>query len=787
MTRLGRQAVALMKRAREEIAELDGDQTVTRLRRRAASVASLLETVSAAQVFDIIEEIPIGVSLYDEHDRLVRFNRKALEIAGPNFDAYRVGRTFEDILRDAIGVGIVNPARGRAEAYIAERMHRHRNPGEPFEFQSGDMWVQVNEHVVPGLGTIVFHIDLTEQKKVQTALERSEQRFRDYAESASDWMWETDADHRYVYHGALDQIDGAHMDYFVSPLGRTRWEIAGVADPDSDALWRDYVATLRARRPFRDFRYSMGGADGVPIQHYRVNGKPIYDEDGNFVGYRGTAAIETEAVEREKALHLRQNQLYEAVERVQVGVALYDEHDLLVSRNHVERDFGRQADVVKPGTHFLDILRAGTHGGLYPDAVGREEAFIAERYERHRNPQGPFEYRRGGGWTMVNEHRFANGSTIAVYTDITKIKEAEEALRSSEAKFRHLVQDSLQGVCIHRDLKPLFVNQAFADIFGYDTPEDILAVGSLYDLFPPDRADAMRQRAVERQAGARGVETLIQPALRRNGEQIYIQSRLGRIDWEGEPALQVTVIDVTEREMMVRLKDEFVSTVSHELRTPLTSISGALGLIASGMAGHVPPKVRELIDIANNNAERLVRLIGDLLDIQKIESGQIGGRWVVVPVPALLQAAADSNRGFAERNKIEIRVADSLPDVQVEGDMDQLMQVMTNLLSNAVKFSPPGTCIEIASALEGESVAITVTDQGPGIPPEYRDRIFDKFVQVEATDARRRGGTGLGLSISRALVEHHGGTLAYVDHEGGARFRVVLPRYRVAPAEKAAE
>ena len=115
----------------------------------------------------------------------------------------------------------------------------------------------------------------------------------------------------------------------------------------------------------------------------------------------------------------------------------------------------------------------------------------------------------------------------------------------------------------------------------------------------------------------------MQQAVRRTGEPFYVESRLGRIEWEGAPALQVSVIDVTDRETMTRLKDEFVSTVSHELRTPLTSISGALGLIASGMAGHVPPKIRELIDIANNNAERLVRLIGDILDVQKIESGRI--------------------------------------------------------------------------------------------------------------------------------------------------------------------
>jgi len=240
--------------------------------------------------------------------------------------------------------------------------------------------------------------------------------------------------------------------------------------------------------------------------------------------------------------------------------------------------------------------------------------------------------------------------------------------------------------------------------------------------------------------------------------------------------MQVSVIDVTERETMTRLKDEFVSTVSHELRTPLTSISGALGLIASGMAGHVPPKVKELIEIANNNAERLVRLIGDILDVQKIESGRIGGTHVAIQVAQLLETAADANRGLAENNDLSINVVDDTRGAKVVGDLDQLMQVMTNLLSNAIKFSPRKGKIEVMASRRGGQIEIAVSDQGPGVPPEYRDSVFEKFVQVESTDTRARGGTGLGLSICRSLVEHHGGSMGYEDvASGGARFWFRLP------------
>ncbi|NQV79556.1 MAG: HAMP domain-containing histidine kinase, partial [Alphaproteobacteria bacterium] len=307
-------------------------------------------------------------------------------------------------------------------------------------------------------------------------------------------------------------------------------------------------------------------------------------------------------------------------------------------------------------------------------------------------------------------------------------------------------------------------------------PHTVCELDSLLLLFPEDQWQAVAQRALDREEKHLEPQTLVQRAVRCNGEAFFVESRVGHIEWEGAAAHQVSVIDVTERETMARLKDEFVSTVSHELRTPLTSISGALGLIASGMAGHVPPKIRELIEIANNNAERLVRLIGDILDIQKIEAGRIAGQRVGIVVAELLATAADANRGMAEREGHTIEIMGGDLETEILGDMDQLMQVMSNLLSNAIKFSPQKGKIEIASRRDGDLVTISVSDEGPGVPPEYRDKIFEKFVQVEASDARRRGGTGLGLSICRSLVEYHGGTLGYADRpEGGAKFCVHLP------------
>ena len=249
--------------------------------------SGFLDAASGGQGFNFIEDMPIGVSLYDQNDRLVRCNRKALQLAGKNVAAYVPGRTFEEILRDGVRAGVVPASAGQEDEYIANRLALHRKPGPPFDFKAGDRWVQVNEHVVNGVGSITFHTDITDQKSVQAALERSEQRFRDYAESASDWLWEIDRDFRLVYHSGPDQIDGPHhLGHFESPIGKTRWGIAGVEDPKIHPAWANHFATLQAKRPIRDFRYTIDNRD-APVQHYRLNGRPIYDEDGVSRGIVG--------------------------------------------------------------------------------------------------------------------------------------------------------------------------------------------------------------------------------------------------------------------------------------------------------------------------------------------------------------------------------------------------------------------------------------------------------------------------------------------------------------------
>ncbi len=234
--------------------------------------------------------------------------------------------------------------------------------------------------------------------------------------------------------------------------------------------------------------------------------------------------------------------------------------------------------------------------------------------------------------------------------------------------------------------------------------------------------------------------------------------------------------DITEEKRNQEIKNEFISTVSHELRTPLTSIRGSLGLVAAGVAGQLPPKAENLIRIAHNNSERLVRLINDILDMEKIESGKIVFDMQGHALRPIIEQAIETANNYLPDRKVRIVLVDDAAGAVVSVDSDRLHQVLTNLLSNAIKFSPQGGVIRVRLSRVGEQIEIGVSDEGPGIPIAFRPRVFSKFEQADASSTREKGGTGLGLSITKALVERMSGLIGFDTAEGeGTTFKVTLP------------
>jgi PAS domain S-box-containing protein len=254
--------------------------------------------------------------------------------------------------------------------------------------------------------------------------------------------------------------------------------------------------------------------------------------------------------------------------------------------------------------------------------------------------------------------------------------------------------------------------------------------------------------------------------------------------------LVAAVRDITERREIERLKNEFVSTVSHELRTPLTSISGALALMAKGTAGILPEKATGLVAIARSNCDRLVRLINDILDLERIEAGKLVFEFEPVDMVGLLESAARETAEFAKKYQVGIVVEQQATEAMVWGDRHRLMQVVSNLVSNAIKFSPAGGTVSLGAVLRDRKVHVAVTDCGRGIPEEFKSAIFQKFAQADASDSRQKGGTGLGLSIVKSIVERHGGRVGFTSTHGvGSTFWFDLPERATAtqPAPEGGE
>ena len=236
--------------------------------------------------------------------------------------------------------------------------------------------------------------------------------------------------------------------------------------------------------------------------------------------------------------------------------------------------------------------------------------------------------------------------------------------------------------------------------------------------------------------------------------------------------------DITNRIEVENMKSEFVSTVSHELRTPLTSIHGSLGLVTGGAVGEVPAQARDLIEIAGKNCERLIALVNDILDMEKIESGRMEYKFDLVDLDILVEQAIRANQAYGSEFDVAFVLTDTETGARVQGDGERLTQVLANLLSNAAKFSPAGEDVGISITRNDGAFRVSVKDSGNGVPEEFRDRIFEKFSQADSSDARQGGGTGLGLSISKAIVDEHGGRIDFDTEIGrGTTFYFDLPAY----------
>jgi PAS domain S-box-containing protein len=366
--------------------------------------------------------------------------------------------------------------------------------------------------------------------------------------------------------------------------------------------------------------------------------------------------------------------------------------------------------------------------------------------------------------TRTAELRGANNALV-------KAKDAAERLRVHKEMILNSAGEGIFG--LDAEGRVTFINPSAAGMLGR-------TVSSLIDaqlhrfLHPHHSGESKLGLALCPTCGAakRSGTTVFE---RSDGTHVPVEFTAARIDdASGTGGVVVTFRDITERRAVERLKDEFLSTVSHEMRTPLTSIRGALALLSTGALATLTPKGQRMIDIAVANSDRLTRLINDVLDVEKMQSGSVTVRRRPERIEELLSSSVEALQPLSERARVRL-VLECAPAL-LTVDADRILQMLANLLGNAIKFSPPCSVVTLSGEIAGPSYVIRVRDHGRGIPADQLEMVFARFHQVDASDSREHGGTGLGLPICRNIVTAHDGTIAAsVPENGGTLFTVTLP------------
>ncbi|MBN1384346.1 MAG: response regulator [Elusimicrobia bacterium] len=353
-----------------------------------------------------------------------------------------------------------------------------------------------------------------------------------------------------------------------------------------------------------------------------------------------------------------------------------------------------------------------------------------------------------------------------------KVQERTKELKISEQKYRRIIDDSFDPIITLNDRTEITGWNKGAELtFGYKE-SDVL--GKKADVLFSQKREISEKSIWEELREKKFIRNFITKALTGNNESIYINITASNIEDEG---ISMIIRDITQEKKIDRMKSEFVSNVSHELRTPLTSVKGAVELVLGGSEGPVSDSQRELLTIVKNNTLRLIKLISDLLDLSKIESGRIEMEIMPRNIIDIIKNTISEIKSLADQKQITLSFnsPEQLPEVCC--DEDRIKQVLINIIGNAIKFTPAKKSIVISVEENKEELQINITDTGMGIAEEHVDMVFEKFKQVDSSSTRSAGGTGLGLPITKSIIEAHKGRIWVESELGkGSTFSFTLPK-----------
>jgi PAS domain S-box-containing protein len=594
---------------------------------------------------------------------------------------------------------------------------------------------------------------------------RGEQEVAYSADPFGNWIYLDSSWLELTGHTAQESLSRPMAD-FVHPEDRARHLEA------FQSLLRGEIYS--SRHPARLLR-----GDGLPCW-VEIFAYPTLDARGNIDGITGTIFDVTDRRKGMRALRESEARLRAISEASPLGLFVVDARGACIFSN---ANFHKLAGLTPD-----QVLGTGWRSPLHPED---RERFVGEwnRAARaHASFDSEHRYRHADGtviWSRLHAAPILDAGNLLGYVhvveDVTTERLAEETLRRSRERLELALEGS-GSVLLDWDLPTgaIFVSEQWGRILGGSPAQAVIKLEELRALVHPDDVEALDSALDQTLSGARPflrIEYRIGTAL---GDWKWIETHARVVERAADGrALRLTgtSFDVTERKDVERRQAEFVSTVSHELRTPLTSILGALDVVMDEHAESMIPESRKFFDIAYRNAARLSELVDSILDLERVEKGLHDFRYGAVLVNEFLERAVELNSAYTMRFSVGLVLGECPPDVYLWADPDRLMQVVTNLISNAAKFSPQGEAVRVSAEATDFDVRILVQDRGPGVPPEFRSRIFQRFAQADSLDRRQRSGSGLGLSISKALMDRMSGDIGFESKPGeGTVFYVTLPR-----------
>ncbi|MES1946250.1 putative signal protein with GAF, PAS(PAC) and GGDEF domains [Salinisphaera sp. C84B14] len=533
-------------------------------------------------------------------------------------------------------------------------------------------------------------------------------------------------------------------------------------------------------------------ANGMAPRQVLCSGRPFFDSRGNLLG--AVAAMFDITARKAREREIAQMRRYlEAVVNASTEVAIMamdNDGTITLFNPGAERLLGYSwSDVVakKSMVDLHDPEELATFVTEVEQEAGRElsplEA-LAERPLRGQIESRDWHFVCADAsrrllrlvFSAIRDHADAVIGFLGIAIDRSQLLAMEQALHTSEARFRTAFDSAPQGMAlVSLNGQFLEVNQSLCEMLDYSR-EQLLAL-NFQTITHPDDLHNDLENVRQLMAGEISSFQLAKRYFKRTGETVWIQLSVALTrNSRGKPLNYVAQIrDITAERQLDRMKSEFVAVVSHELRTPITSIKGALGLLNSGALGAVPAGFEEMLGVAQRNGERLSVLVNDLLDWEKLAADKMAFDYQTHDLRGLLEDALLTNKGYADSFEVSLELAGD-ESLYVSVDALRFSQVLSNLLSNAIKFSPAGDRVRLAFERQADRAVITVTDNGSGIPAAFRNNLFQLFAQADSSNTRRQGGTGLGLAISKQLIEQMRGEIGFESTEGeGTTFYLSLP------------